>query len=418
MNYQVKLPQNAWFGDKEREIDFPRDWKVNVYGVPADEVAPLNADQLQEVISNPTGSLPISQAARGKKEIAIIIDDITRPTPIADLVPFVLEELKEAGVPDKSIRFIVALGAHGAHNRMDFEKKLGSEVIRRFPVYNHNPYENNTKVGTTSRGTEVAINSEVAACDFKIALGSILPHPFNGFGGGGKIILPGVSSIDSIHTNHMLAGINLLGKGLNPVDGLGRFKDNESRQDVEEAARLAGLDFIVNAMVNTRRQIVALVAGHHVDAHHEGVEQAYKLYAADKAENMDVVVTNAYAKSSEAAISILFSAPCLKEEGGDIVLVVDSPLGQVTHYLLSSFGKNIGGRLWNPRGYLSDRVKRIIVLTDYPDYAGGQWFGPPELLHWASSWEEVMKVLNKDNKSGTKVAVYVDGTMQYFAGNS
>lgn len=207
---------------------------------------------------------------------------------------------------------------------------------------------------------------------------------------------------------------NLIKAGLGPVDGLGKYEDNETRKDVEEAAEIVGLDFLINGLVNSRRQLIGLVAGHYVKAYHLGLEQAKKLYGTTRAENVDVVVTNANAKGNEASIAVLFSAPCIKEEGGDVVLIVDNPAGQVTHYLLSSFGKNIGGRLWNPQGYLPEKVKRVIVMTRYPDYSSGKWFAPPEKLHWVKSWEEVMAVLKTEHGPGTRAAVYIDGTMQFY----
>lgn len=411
---RIRLPQRSWFGDIEVEIDFPADWQVSVHGIAADELPVLSDAQIKQVITHPVGCPPLRELAHGRRSVAIIFDDITRPTPAARLIPFILEELAAAGIGDEQIRFIAALGAHGAHTRLDFEKKLGAEVIRRFPVYNHNPYENCSEVGVTKRGTTVSINSEVAGCDLKIAVGSILPHPFMGFGGGGKMIMPGIAAMDSIHANHMIAGMQLLGAGLSPVDGLGWFDDNPAQADVAEAAGIAGLDFIVNTLLNSRCGVVGLVAGDHVEAFHAGVKQAKELYGTARAAGMDVVVANANAKASEAAIAVLFAAQSLKEEGGDLVLIVDSPIGQITHYLIGAFGRETGGRLWNPQGFLPGRVERIIVLSTYPDYAAGEWFGPAQLLHWCSSWEEAGALLRERHGAGTKVAVYVDGTMQFF----
>ena len=189
-------------------------------------------DRIRELIGSPIGRPPLRELARGCKETAIIFDDLTRPTPVSRVLPFVLEELAAAGIGDDQIRFIAALGAHGAHTRIDFEKKLGPEVLRRFRVYNHNPYENCTDMGTTGRGTPVSINSEAAACDLMLAIGSILPHPFMGFGGGGKIVFPGIASMESIQANHMLAAIQLLGAGLSPVDGLGPVSYTHLQADI------------------------------------------------------------------------------------------------------------------------------------------------------------------------------------------
>ncbi len=114
---------------------------------------------------------------------------------MAEIVPYVLEELAAAGVDDENIQFICALGTHGAHTAIEFGMKLGKDVIARYNVYNHNPYENCVSLGKTSRGTPLSINTEFMQADLRIAIGSIIPHPTAGYGGGGKIILPGISSI-------------------------------------------------------------------------------------------------------------------------------------------------------------------------------------------------------------------------------
>ncbi|GAJ08590.1 unnamed protein product, partial [marine sediment metagenome] len=163
----------------------------------------MKPDEIKASISNPIGIPPIKELAKGKKEVVIIFDDMTRVTRVAKIAPFVLEELAEAGIPDNRIRFIVALGLHSALWRQHFVKKLGEEVVSRFSVYNHNPFHNCTYVGTTSTyKTRVYANEEVMKCDLKIAIGSVVPHPMSGFGGGGKIILPGVVSFETIDWNH------------------------------------------------------------------------------------------------------------------------------------------------------------------------------------------------------------------------
>jgi len=411
---RVMLPQRAWYGDIEVEICFPNDWEVSEHGIPADELPVMQPEQLREAVQQPSGKPPLRELARGKNEVAIIFDDMTRPTPVGEIVPYVLEELCEAGIKEENIRFIAALGAHGAHGRMDFSKKLGEEVVRKYPVFNHNPYENCIEIGTTSFGTRVEINKEVAECDLKIAVGGILPHPFMGFGGGGKMIMPGICSMDTIQANHTVAIKNLINSGLSPVDGLGSYEDNDTRREVEEAADMVGLDFLVNALVNSRRRLVGVVAGHHIEAYHQGLLQAKKLYSTERPKDVEVVVANANAKGSEASIAMLFSSTCIKEEGGDIVLVVDTPPGQVTHYLLGSFGNNMGGRMWNPRSLLPDKVDRVIVLSSYPDATSGRWFGPSEKLCWAESWDQVLSLLEEKYGPGARAAVLVDGTMQFY----
>jgi len=410
----VRVPELAWYGDTELELQFLASWKVNVCYMKGHHRPALGEKEMRNAFQHPLGTKTIKELARGAKEVAIIFDDMTRPTPVAQIVPYVLEELREAGVADEGIRFIAALGAHGALNQIDFRKKLGEDVCDRFPVYNHNPYENCTFVGTTSRGTPVSINGEVMSCDFKIAIGCIVPHPLTGFGGGGKIILPGVASMDTILANHGLLMQKALETKQEAQIGLGLFEDNALRLDVDETARMAGLNITIDAIVNLKREVIGLFVGDVTAVHDEGVKAAREVYATERPEEVDIVIANTYAKANEAMLALPVGAGLLSEDGGDLVAIANTPEGQVTHYIMRSFGKTISGRLWQPRTRLPRRVKRLFVLTPYIDRAGADWIAPLEAIIWVKSWDEVLAQLKADYPGEVKVAVIPDATVQYF----
>jgi nickel-dependent lactate racemase len=279
----------------------------------------------------------------------------------------------------------------------------------RFPVYNHNPYENCTLLGKTSRGTPVSINAEVMSCDLKIGIGCIVPHPLTGFGGGGKIIVPGVASIDTIEANHG----PLLARSERSQTGTGKFEENLLRLDILEAAKMAGLDIKIDTIVNAKRETSALFIGEVEATHKEGVRLAKEVYATPKIEGMDVVIANAYSKGNEAMLAVPIAAELLKESGGDVVLIVNTPEGQITHYIMRSFGKRISGRLWRPRTRLPRKVKRLFVLAPYKDKAGADWIAPLDSIVWAKTWDEVLAELRIAYAAGAKAAVIPDATIQY-----
>lgn len=417
---RVTVPQLPWYGDSDLELSFPDSWRVTVCEMAGKECPKITDRQLQEAFLHPIGMPRIAQMARGRENVVIIFDDLSRPTKVAELVPCVLAELKEGGIEEKNIRFIAALGCHGAMKLMDFEKKLGRDVVKRFPVYNHNPYENCTFLGHTSRGTPISVNSEVMSCDLKIAIGAVLPHPLAGFGGGGKIMLPGVAGIDTIWADHHDVGgrgkpvhDNPMGN-LHPTVGIGKIEENVLRLDIEEAARMAGLDFTVNAVVNSRRETVGLFVGDLVAAHREGVKLARRVYATETPRPADIVIANAYAKANEAIIAVQLAYKFLKAEGGTLVVMANIPEGQICHYLTRSFGKNIGGRLWGRREFLPPRTKKIIALGPYIDRAGLDWIGPADQITIADSWPEIVTLLKEDYGDNAEVAVLPDATLQYF----
>jgi nickel-dependent lactate racemase len=415
----VKIFDMEWFGDNEIELNFPEDWDVHVCHMKGKDAPPLNDEGFHKAFGNPIGTRKICELAQGKKEVAIAFDDMSRPTRVGQIARYVIEELEAAGIPDTSIRFIVALGAHGAHSLIDFRKKLGEEITNRFPIYNHNPYEGCIYLGKTSRGTPVEINEEFMQCDFKIGIGAIIPHVSYGFSGGGKIVLPGLASIEAIWHNHCVVGgrsaptkEHPLGK-LNETVGLGRYESNILRLDMEEATHMAGLDVKIDAIVNYQRETVALYVGDPTEEHQVGVNMAKKHYWTEHVEDMDIVVTNAYSKANEAFIATLLASRMLNKKGGDVVAIVGAPAGQIPHYLTRSGGKFVGGRIWGKRESFPPSVKTLLIISEYADWAGWEWFGPVEHIVWMKSWRDALSMLRKHYTKSAKVAIIPDGTIQY-----
>ena len=403
---KVRVPQLYWYGAKDMELDFPDRWEVNFCPPRGHDRPRLTAAEMQRAFEAPIGTPPLRELARGRKQVAILFDDITRPTRTYEIAPYVLQELAAAGIADDQIRFIAAVGTHGAHDNVAHRLKLGQEILEHFPVYNHNPYESCVEVGTTSRGTRLAVNREVMSCDLKIAIGTILPHPQVGFGGGGKIILPGVSHIDSI--THFHAHVPFSAP---ETIGPGNYDQNVMRMDFEEAAQLAGLDFTVDCVVNLKGEIIALFTGDPVQEPREAVELAKEVYATEHIPGLNVAVCNAFLKASEAFVAIPTALKALGMDGGSLVVIMNSPTGQVVHYLMRSFGSDYGGRLFSSRT-LPPQFK-IIILNPVKDLTCVDMFSNAKAVTWAKTWEEVRAVLESQHRDGARVAVYPDCTSQY-----
>ncbi len=407
---KTKVPVLAWYGDEELEIDFPESWDVTFCKMKGHDAPPLSDAGIRKAFANPVGTRTIKELARGKKEVAILFDDLSRPTSSAMLIPYILEELAAAGIADDNIRFIAAIGAHGTMNGIDFRKKLGDDVMSRFLFYNHNPYENCTPLGVSKHGTPIEVNSEFVACDLKIGIGAIVPHPY-GFGGGCKIILPGVASMQTIASNHNRLAVD-------PSVAIGKLRENVILEDIIEAARMAKLDVKVDAIVNLKREVTALFVGDPVEEHKAGVEVAKEHYATDMVHDADIVVANCFSKANEMLLAPPVVSPLLAENGGgDMVLVVVTPEGQIHHYFDRSFGKNYGGLGWGPlcrKNALPANTKKLTILAPYPDKVGADWVAPYEMVNWARSWPQVVEDLEKRYGNKAKVAVVPDATIQYF----
>jgi nickel-dependent lactate racemase len=407
----VKVPTLLWYGDKELSLEFPDEWKVNVYQMEGHDSAALSDHEIKSSLLRTRGSESIRKMAESREECVIVVDDMTRPTRVYQLVPYILEELKAGGISDDHVRFIIALGAHGACNRIDFAKKLGEDIAAEYLIYNHNPFHNVTDLGKTSRGTPVFINSEFMNCDLRIGIGCIVPHLFTGFGGGAKIILPGISSIETIVYNHgVIGGFTGAKSNPHPTTGWGRYSDNIERLDAEEAARMAGLQIKIDGVLNSKAQFTGLFTGDLESVFHDGVKLASRIYSTQFPRDSDVVIANTYFKANEATLALWLSSIAIRE-GGTIVIIANAPDGQVTHYVYGKFGKKIGGPLYTGQQQCA-KAGKVIIFSPYKikdPFFPLLDFDKQILLN---DWSEVLEEIKKDHKGKINVAVFPNADVQ------
>lgn len=233
---------------------------------------------------------------------------MTRPTPVKDVAPYVLKILHKAGMKRGQIRFIWALGSHGAHDMISARKKLGDEIAENYPVYNHDPFQNVVHAGKTPGGINVWFNREFMSCDLKIGIGCVTPHVHVGFGGGAKIIFPGVAGIEFIRRFHDHFNIDP------SLHGLGNFDNNMMRFECDAAGDLAGLDFKMDCLVNRRGEIASLYAGLFRETHKRGATEAKDAYGIKTSGSYDIIIANTYAKANESGIAMLLVRQLLRSD--------------------------------------------------------------------------------------------------------
>ncbi len=240
-------------------------------------------DEVRRALASPIGSAKLSSLAKGKKDVVIVTSDITRPVPSYKILPAVLDELSEAGVEDRDITVVFAVGSHRGHTEEEKRHLVGDKVFERISCIDADPNDC-VSMGKTKRGTPVDIFSKVAKADLKICLGNIEFHYFAGYSGGYKAIMPGVSTREAIQSNHRLM--------VNPGAFSGNIGTNPVRQDIEQAGRICGVDFIVNVVLNEKKEIVFAVSGDPVAAHREGCAFLDKLYKIRIDRPADIVIVS------------------------------------------------------------------------------------------------------------------------------
>ena len=287
----VVIRSRAWYGDDEIKLELPQSWEVKTLS-PKD--APkLSKPGIEAAFDEPIVTPRIAELARGKRSATIVVDDLSRPTPAADLIPFILRELEEAGLRKSEIRFVVGGGSHRALTIEEAAKKVGPDVAARHEVTSHEFFSGDLRaLGNLDSGLPIYINRVVADADLKICLGGIYPHVSVGFGGGAKLIVPGVSGFATIFYFHE----HYQNRGHAVVEGYGEEPDH--RDAAEAVASLLGLDVIVNVVTNTKREIAGVFVGDFVKAHRIGAQYALKTYATPIPDEIrretDLVLLNCY----------------------------------------------------------------------------------------------------------------------------
>jgi len=286
-------------------------------------------DIIKESLAYPIASPQIREIARGKKRVLILVDDYTRTTPGDKILPLILDELRVAGREDKDISLLIAQGTHRSMTHEEKENKVGSDILGRFAVLDHEWEETKAleHLGTTPSGTQIWINRMVLEADLVIGLGHIVPHRIAGFSGGGKIIQPGVCGEKTTGQTHWLGtsydGRKILGQAENPV-----------REEIDTIATKAGLALIVNAIQDARGRIVGVVSGDPVKAHREGCKIARQVYGVPVPQAADIVIADSYPADVDLwqGSKGIFAAEMAVKDGGVIILVSPCPEGVAAHH--------------------------------------------------------------------------------------
>jgi lactate racemase len=287
------MPMNIRLSWRESEIELklPDSWQVIAEGQPKN-VAPCASveNEFARAMAEPIGSAPLASRDLRGKNVVVVVDDITRPTPAHLFFTHLLRELERAGAEPRNLLLIPALGVHRPMTEAEMERKVGREALAALRWENHDArdVEGVVCVGATRNKTEVYVNRQLVEADLIISVGSIEPHVLAGFGGGLKNIVPGCAGVETIARNH------LWGTTSKEAAQIGAEPDeNPLRRDLEEAADLLKAEvFVINPVLGARHEIVKIFAGHAKLAHREGLKLAREIYGVPVPAPADVLITD------------------------------------------------------------------------------------------------------------------------------
>jgi nickel-dependent lactate racemase len=282
---------------------------------------------LRHALAHPIASPRLQDRLLAHESVAIIIPDITRSWQKPSVyLPLLIEEIKSAGLGDGQIHFICALGTHRKQTKKEHRKLLGADLYRRFDISDHDCKDeaNLTYVGKTSLGTEVFINAQALSYDHIVLTGGIVFHDLAGFGGGRKVLVPGIAGYKTVMQNHALS-LNPQGEGINPVVSANHLAGNPFHEDLMEAAALVNPTFLFNVLISDQGKIMHAVAGDYIQAHEKGCDFLRSVDVCEIDSQAEVVVASCggYPKDIDfyQATKALCNAFHACKEGGDIILL-------------------------------------------------------------------------------------------------
>lgn len=242
---------------------------------------------IEAAIESPIGSPPLREIVKPGERVAIVVNDITRLCRSDLMLPPIVNTLNAAGIPDRNIFIVFALGIHREQSETERRQIVGEEIYGRFRMFDHIATDsaNLVYVGTTSFGNRIEINREVWEADRIILTGEIIYHLIAGFSGGRKSLVPGVAGFDTTTFNHRMIFNQNCRAGL--LDG------NPAHEDLLEACRLIDPDFIVNLVLTPEGKLARAVAGHYDLAHREGCRAVDEMMRIPAEEPFDFIVASA-----------------------------------------------------------------------------------------------------------------------------
>ncbi|MDJ0623396.1 MAG: nickel-dependent lactate racemase [Desulfocapsaceae bacterium] len=272
-----------------------------------------------DALQNPIGTEPLGSVAKGRKNACIVISDVTRPVPNKLILPPLLRILEESGVPRSEITILIATGMHRPNLGEELAGMVGREIMDNYRIVNHY-CQKQEELREISRieGAPIEVNTHYLDADLKILTGLIEPHFYAGFSGSRKSILPGISSFETMKFMHSYRVIDQL------HEANCRLENNIFHDYAMEVTRLAGVDFILNVVINQDRELAGVFGGHYDKAHRAGCDLVVDHAVATLDEKVDLVVTSAGGYPLDATFyqvsKCLISARDILVENGTILV--------------------------------------------------------------------------------------------------
>ena len=312
------------YGKNHLEYTFKENELSCVLESSIEEYSPkLSQEELiRQAMENPIGSKRLSELAKGKQNVVIIASDHTRPVPSKLIIPLMLKEIRE-GNADANITILIATGCHRGTTKEELTYKFGKDIVENENIIIHDcdDKDNLVSIGTLPSGGECIVNKIAYEADLLVAEGFIEPHFFAGFSGGRKSVLPGVCGRETVLANHCSEFID------NKYARTGVLENNPIHNDMLWGAKTTKLAYIVNVVLNGKKEVIFATAGNSEEAHKNGTDFLSSLCGA-KAQECDVVITTnggyPLDQNMYQAVKGMTAAEATVKKGGVIIMLAES----------------------------------------------------------------------------------------------
>lgn len=311
------------YGRTGIEVEMPADAPITIIEPRA---APGLSDEPAAILAAlraPLGRPPLRDLVSPKDTVAIVFSDLTRPMPNDRVLPPLLAELAQAGVPDDHVALINALGTHRPQNDAELEQMLGQAITNRYQIVQHDALDERSLVPVTRNhaGHLVSVNRAYTMATVRILTGFIEPHLFAGFSGGPKAVLPGIAGLEAILDNHGPAMI------AHPNATWAVTVGNPIWEEMLAVAQATTPTFVLNVTLNSERAITAVLAGELRAVHHAGAELVRAQAMQPIPAPFDVVLTSNSGYPLDLnlyqAVKGMSAAAQIVRPGGNIVIAAE-----------------------------------------------------------------------------------------------
>jgi nickel-dependent lactate racemase len=328
------------YGKKGLLVDLRGKSVAKVFSMAKSKPVSNPSGKIRKALLKPLGTKPLSLMVKATDKVCIVISDNTRPVPNKIILPEIFKTLKKTGVPEKNIFILIGNGTHLPLSKAAICELVGKETARKYRIFNHDCFnKKEQKHLGKAAGSKLWVNKKYYEADFKIVTGFIEPHFMAGFSGGRKGVCPGIAGYETIKIFHSAKYL------ASKYAVAGNLKNNPCDKLSEAVAAKAGVDFLINVTLDSKKRVTGIFAGAWKKAHAAGVKFCLKHVEDAVSKPLDVIITSAGGypldRNFYQTVKGIVGASEVVKKGGEIIIVsgcFDGVGGEDFRKLMAGFG--------------------------------------------------------------------------------